>query len=140
VDEPVEAIVAVLEVGDDCLGVSEKGGESYEGRAVNEGVQEEIDVQLPDCQEDLASTLNRIAGKQPRVELVKLTSVDKSLEAARKLAQEGKGCLLFRHRLDNLGRNFRQLCLPQEYRAKCMLFAHEHFGHKGKQKCAEDVL
>jgi len=146
VADPVEASVVVMEVGDECLDVVEEGGDFSEGDAGSEGFQDGLEVKQPDRHEDLTSTLNRLTGKQPREKLVRLTSIDKSLEAARRLAQEGKNGyswsdgLLFRHRLEALGKNYRQLCLLQEYMVKCMSLSHECFGHRGKQKCAEDIM
>ena len=71
---------------------------------------------------------------------------DKSLAFASRLAGNGrkgfcwsKG-LLFRHKVDDLGRNIRQLCLPESHRSRCMELAHERFGHRRKEKCTLDIL
>ena len=42
--------------------------------------------------------------------------------------------LLFRTRLDTLGDNIEQLCLPTPYRPRCMTLSHENFGHVGRNK------
>ena len=34
----------------------------------------------------------------------------------------------------------RQLCLPTAYRNKCLVLVHDHFGHRGKNKVARNIL
>ena len=73
------------------------------------------------------------------------TLADETLAPVRKLADgEQRGYswengLLFRYRLNEFGINFRQLCLPKEYRAKCLQMAHDNFGHRGKNKVAQNL-
>jgi len=138
--------VDVLEASGGNLGVVEESGESCDGRAETEGKQVAVDTPTDTDQIDLVQTLGQFEKTQHCVDLTRLTTLNESLEAARKLAQESKiryswsECLLFKHRLDDLGRNVRQLCLPREYRLKCMSLTNEKFGQRGKQKCAKDIL
>ena len=145
-DESSVVVGDVLEAGEESLGLVEGSGESCDGSAVKEGGQGAIVEQVEADMGDLAWSVSQFEGTKHREELARLTCLDESLEAARKLADEGKGGyswsedLLLKHRLDDLGRNAKQLCLPKEYCQKCMSLAHEKFGHRGKQKCAEDIL
>ena len=85
-------------------------------------------------------TINSITADTPRVKLEELTMSDPSLNTARVLAEkEAEGyhwdkSLLFRSRLDEWGVNYKQLCLPLEYRSKCLHLSHEKFGHIGRNK------
>ena len=47
--------------------------------------------------------------------------------------------LVFRTRLDRLGDNLEQLCLPALYRDKCLHLTHENFGHTGRIKMGEHI-
>ena len=47
--------------------------------------------------------------------------------------------LLFRSRLDVLGENMGQLCLPKEYRESCLKLAHESFDHPGRNKMVDHI-
>ena len=135
----------VLEAGEESLGLVEGSGESCDGSAVKEGGQGAIVEPVEADMGDLAWSLSQFEGIKHREELARLTCLDESLEVARKFADEGKGGyswsegLLLKHRLDDLGRNAKQLCLPKENRQKCMSLAHEKLGHRGKQKCAEVI-
>ena len=76
--------------------------------------------------------------------MVKETLVDETLAPLRKLADYGNRgyfweALLFRSRLDDSGRNIRQLCLQKGYRDKVLTLAHDNFGHRGKNKVAKDL-
>ena len=46
---------------------------------------------------------------------------------------------MFRTRLDKLGDNLKQLCLPKQYRDKCLRLSHENFGHTGRNKMGEHI-
>ena len=46
---------------------------------------------------------------------------------------------MFRTRLDKLGDAREPLCLPEEYRPKCLRLAHEHFGHLGRNKMSDYI-
>ena len=146
IDKMTEIEADVLVADAECLEAVEEEGESSGGREECEGLQDTVEQQQSEEHDALTDTLNKLTGRQLREELAKLTNSDKSLEVARKLAREGKNGyswqkgLLFKHRLDDLGRNYKQLCLPQEYRARCMSLAYERFGHRGKHKCAEDIM
>ena len=80
-----------------------------------------------------------------REELRKAILGYESLSTLKKLADSGshgyswEQGLLFRHRLDEFGRNRRQLCLPSGYRTKCLELAHEKFGHTGKNTVAKNI-
>jgi len=41
---------------------------------------------------------------------------------------------VFRSRIDKFGSNREQICLPMQYRPKCLKLAHTQFGHQGKNK------
>ena len=85
-------------------------------------------------------TVDSIVSDVPRVKLAELTRVDPTLVTARSLAdKQAEGYhweddLLFRGRLDEWGVNFKQLCLPKQYRPKCLRLSHEKFGHLGRNK------
>ena len=85
-------------------------------------------------------TIDSITADTPRVKLEELTMSDPTLKTARLLAEkEAEGYhwnekLLFRSRLDEWGVNFKQLCLPKQYRSNCLELCHEKFGHIGRNK------
>ena len=85
-------------------------------------------------------TVESIVSDVPRVKLSELTKTDTTLAIARALAdKEAEGyhwenSLLFRSRLDEWGTNYDQLCLPKDYRDKCLTLSHEKFGHLGRNK------
>ena len=86
-----------------------------------------------------------IMSQTPTSQLAQATEADPTLTTARALANtlsEGyywQEHLLFRTRLDKIGDTKEQLCLPAEYRPKCMKMAHEHFGHLGRNKMTEQI-
>ena len=41
--------------------------------------------------------------------------------------------------VDEWGQNYKQLCLPQQYRLRCLTLAHEKFGHRGRNKIIKDI-
>ena len=41
--------------------------------------------------------------------------------------------------MDALGDNREQLCVPLEYRPKCLQLGHEQFGHLGRNKAGEQI-
>ena len=118
--------------------LAEEVGDTLGGRAEPKG-PEEVVIQL-------AMLTNAHSCDNPRERLNRETRENDSLSPLRKLVdkdEEGfswEGGLLFRHRLDDLGIPKKQLCLPTEYRNKCLVLAHNHFGHRGKNKVAKDVL
>ena len=57
-----------------------------------------------------------------------------------KLGREGyhkREGILFRSRLDNFGEVREQMCLPVQYRARCLRLAHKNFGHQGRNEMVE---
>ena len=76
-------------------------------------------------------TVASIVSNTPRVQLAEFTLADPTLARARALADkksegyEWEEGLVFRSRLDEWGSNYRQLCLPQRHRQKCLELAHE---------------
>ena len=76
----------------------------------------------------------------PLTELAQATSTDKSLQHLYKLAtlqKDGyylKDGILMRTRLDVFGQTTQQICLPDQYRNKCLHLAHNNFGHQGRTK------
>ena len=47
--------------------------------------------------------------------------------------------LVFRHRLDEWGQKYKQLCLPQQYRLGYLTLAHKIFGHRGRNKMIKEI-
>ena len=96
-----------------------------------------------DTGEEETVSVETIVAKEPRIEIhvARLTKEDPTLATARTLADtlsEGyhwRQGLLFRNRLDMMGENIEQLCLPKHYRDRCLTLGHEHFGHSGRTKC-----
>ena len=81
-----------------------------------------------------------IVANESREKLAQAIKSDSTLAAARALADQltvgyhwTEG-LLFRTRLNVLGDKIEQLCLPVNYRARCLSMAHEDFGHAGRNK------
>ena len=50
-----------------------------------------------------------------------------------------KDDILFRIRLDPFGQPREQICLPKQYRARCLKLAHTNFGHQGRTKMVEII-
>ena len=48
-----------------------------------------------------------------------------------------KDGILFRTCLDVYGQPKEQICLPQQYRQKCLQLAHNNFGHQGRNKMVQ---
>ena len=76
----------------------------------------------------------------PRREMAMETATDTSLHAVRKLAEQKKEGfhlsqgLIWRTRLDTVGKPVEQLCVPNSFRSKCLTAAHNNFGHQGRNK------
>ena len=117
-----QELVLVDGAGESSGDVAEEG--DMQGGSADTGVEESV-------------TVDNIVTDMPRTKLAKLTKEDPTLAIARTLADtqsEGyhwEGGLLFRSRLDELGANYDQLCLPKE---KCLTLSHEQFGHPGHNK------
>ena len=98
-----------------------------------------------DSGEDRQVCVKDIVAGETRETLAKAIRDDSSLATARTLANqltEGYHwveSLLFRTRQDNLGDNVEQLCLPNPYQSKCMLLAHESFGHAGRNRMCQHI-
>ena len=115
---------------------------------VSSGLAEEVVVEKDgsaDKGENQELMLRSITSELPRDKLAEATEKDHTLASARSLAdslsegyywQQG---LVFRTRLDRLGDAREQLCLPSEYRGKCLRLAHENFGHLGRNKMTEHI-
>ena len=74
------------------------------------------------------------------------TERDETLKTVRKLAEKkergyvkDKSGVLFRHRIDDIGQNVKQSCLPFPFRVRCLEAAHERFGHQGRNKMVEHI-
>ena len=86
-----------------------------------------------------------IVAGETREMLTEATRVDSILATARTVANQiAEGYhwverLLFRTRLDTLGDNVKQLCLPTPYRSRCMSLAHESYGHAGRNKMCQHI-
>ena len=95
--------------------------------------------------EDVELSVQAISSNEPRTNMSEATQTDTTLATARALADklvEGyywiEG-LVFRTRLDRLGDNQEQLCLPTKYRGRCLTLAHELFGHPGRNKMGDHI-
>ena len=147
-----EAVEMVLGEG---VGLSsvlvEAGGNPGGGSAVDEGVrvasthgESESHQTEPPPVTGGEVTVDTIMTNAPRDKLAKCTVSDPSLAIIRTLADKETECyvwkegLVFRHRLDEWGQNYKQLCLPQQYRLRCLTLAHEKFGHRGRNKIIKD--
>ena len=115
----------------DASVVAEVTGDVVGGSAEVEGLPE-LNVQS-------------ITSDEPRMKMAEATLTDTTLSTARALADKlSEGYywvegLIFRTRLDRLGDNREQLCLPAQYRGKCLTMAHEHFGHPGRNKMGDHI-
>ena len=108
------------------LASGEESGDSLGGSAVEKGDQE---LAITGSREDI-----------PRASLAAATKEDHSLDAVYNLGmQDREGYhlvegLLFRTRMDMFGNPIEQLCMPANYRDKCLHTAHNNFGHQGRNK------
>ena len=108
------------------------GESTIQGGSADTGEEENISVKT-------------IVAKESRVEIARLTKEDPTLAMARTLADtlsEGyhwREGLLFRNRLDMMGENIEQLCLPKHYRDRCLTLGYEHFGHPGRNKMCDHI-
>ena len=121
----------ILVDDDDSYVVEEEEGDQEDGAdSVEKGPSEE----------SLIEVVNK-----SRDELVKALHEDHSLHSIRKLAdREENGYkweegLLMKYQLDPLGKLCRKMCVPKPFRDKCMVLAHDQFGHRGKNKVAQDL-
>ena len=114
---------------DDPSVLAEEGGGSLDGSAGGEGTQE---ITLEGIHQDI-----------PRSQLAQATKEDESLQHSYELAKlEKEGYhlqddILFRTRLDTFGQPQEQICLPRQYRPRCLQLAHNNFGHQGRTKMVE---
>ena len=108
----------------------------------SEGVQPEDSA---DSRSEVEFSMGNIYGREPREKLAEATLADDSLAVTRALADKtSEGYywvdgLLFRTRLDTIGYYLEQLCLPVQYRAKCLKLAHEEFSHSGRNGMSENI-
>ena len=156
----------LVEGGDDSLETNGRSSEAQEREEINEKdgensseVEERIleDGLILAEGEDESQKVERrakeIEGKQveekQKVQKHSLgveTEQDDTMKTLRKLADNGDlgysrdlTGIMFRHRIDDLGRNMKQVCLPKPYRLKCLEAAHERFGHQGKNKMVKHI-
>ena len=128
-NEQTGSNVEILGLDEHPSVLAEEEGDSLGGSAEAEGTQ---DISVEGITDDI-----------PRSQLVVVTQEDHSLEPLRILAQlekEGyhmKQGLLFRSRLDSFGQVREQICLPIQYRARCLKLAHSNFGHQGRNEMVE---
>jgi len=72
--------------------------------------------------------------------IAEATAADDSLQLAKQLATEQKqgyrweDGLILRERLDEWRENVSQLCVPRQFRRKCLNMVHTQFGHQGRNK------
>ena len=130
-DEQKGECEEILVMGENSSVAGEAEG-AQEGGSADKGLEDDLSVE-------------NIKSEVPRLKLAESTKVDETLAAARALADtdsEGyhwQDGLVFRTRLDQLGDKVEQLCLPKQYRPKCLHLAHEHFGHNGRNKMASHI-
>ena len=95
--------------------------------------------------EDVELSVQAISSNEPKTKMSEATQTDTTLATARVLADKlAEGYywvegLVFRTRLDRLGDNQEQLCLPTQYSGKCLTLAHELFGHPGRNKMGDHI-
>ena len=117
----------ILGVGDGASEVAEIDGDARDGSTDSGKDGRDISVE-------------QIVGGYSRVRLAQAIKADQSLATARALADDLRELyycnqgLLFRSRLDVMGDNNSQLCLPLHFRNRCWTLAHEKFGHSGHNK------
>ena len=125
-------------VMDECL-VGEKdayGDVEGEGETGNGAAQ----VGAGTLEESLEIPFN-----DSRDELVRALTEDHSLDSVKRLAdREANGYkwedgLIMKYQLDFLGQSCKKLCVLAPFRDKCMVLAHDQFGHRGKNKVAQDL-
>ena len=130
-DEQKGECEMILELKEKSSGESEVAGDQEEGSA-DIGVDGELSVES-------------ISSKVPTSLLVEATKSDDTLATARSLADSQsqgyfwKNDLVFRTRLNRMGDNIEQMCLPKEYREKCLTLAHENMGHMGRNKVSDHI-
>ena len=133
----VEVEQTVLGDGVDLTSeLAEEDGVASDGRAGIDGNRidnPQVEGSEPEGEPDLSVV--EITEGTPRADLIAHTAQNPSLNTLRKLADtqsqgyQWKQGILLRHRLDELGDTYSQMCLPKKYRDKCMNLAHERFGH-----------
>ena len=93
--------------------------------------------------EDQEISMEGIRNDIHKSQSVEKTLSDKTLEPMLKLAKMEKegyhleNGILFRTRLDPFGQAKEQICLPEDYRHRCLKLAHTNFGHQGRNKMVE---
>ena len=113
----------VSELAEKPLVDGEVEGETLGGSAVDKGTQE--------------LSVLRITENIPKTQLAQSTRKDPSLQNLVRLAEAIKegyyltDGVLFRTRLDQFGQTKEQICLPTQYRQKCLTVARNHIGHHG---------
>ena len=110
--------------------LDEAGGEQMCGSA-ERGLQGDLDVQ-------------NFTANEPRLNLSEATKTDDSLTTRLLADSQSEGYhwqygLVFRTRLDKLGDNLEQLCLPSGYKDKCLKMAHGKFGYMGRNKMGDYI-
>ena len=124
----------VLVVGEDAFDDVEVEGEQ-QGDSADIGV-----TAVGNLQQSGDNSLNG-----SREQLIQATKDDTSLDSIKQLAEtEANGYkwedqLLFKYQLDQFGNPTKRLCVPSPFRDKCMVTAHDKFGHRGKNKVARDL-
>ena len=130
----------------------EESGELLDGSMISDGLQvatepekESHESAVPNNDSRSYITVDQITYNTPRARLKDCTVQDPTLVTIRRLADtdsdgyERVDGLVFRHRLDEWGEQYKQLCLSQEFRSQCLKLAHEKFGDRGRNKVTEDV-
>lgn len=145
VQEELHSSVEENGVGDvaDGLGVEKDASVAGEVEA-SSGSQSE-DREGKDGEEVEITGLEKIRQTASRKEMTAETKCDESLSHWRKWADDNtmgfrwSEGLLMRTRLNEWGEASDQLCIPKPYRKKCIILAHDAFGHRGKKRVYQDL-
>ena len=145
--EEVKVVVEHADVGDESREIEREESLGTERTTSSVDVEEAGDREggSADSEMEVELSVESISYDEPRHKLTEATQADTTLATARALADKQQeeyywaDGLVFRTKLDRLGDNLEQLCLPARYRSKCLRMAHENFGHTGRNKMGEHI-
>jgi len=89
---------------------------------------------------EMGLVVNGMKDELPRTALAEATASDDSLQMVKQLAKSGQQGyrydqgMVLRDRLDDKGENVTQVCVPAQFRGKCLSLVHTSFGHQGRNK------
>ena len=141
--EEVTADVVRAEVRNECR--EDNCEENLVTESMSSVVAEAEEDGRADSGNDGKLRVQNITSDEPRLKLAQATNNEDSLATARSLADsqsEGyhwQDGLVFQTRLNKLGDNMEELCLPKPYRSKCLRMSHDNFGHMGQNKIGDHI-